>query len=109
MCMKKKIIARLSNLWSNNYIYYESNGDRNKTVSVEEYIKKIRPYLNNIINLKTSDTWEIQLIIANNDEERVMLSKSDNIWIMTNDEGNEFIKELLDSLKNKYQNKLILL
>ena len=38
-----------------------------------------------------------------------MLSKSDNIWIMTNDEGNEFIKELLDSLKNKYQNKLILL
>ena len=65
MCMKKKIIARLSNLWSSNYIDYESNGDRNKTVSVEEYLKKIRPYLNNIINLKTSDTWEIQLIIAN--------------------------------------------
>ena len=66
MCMKKKIIARLSNLWSNNYIDYESNSDRNKTASVEEYLKKIRPYLNTIINLKTSDTWEIQLIIANN-------------------------------------------
>ena len=66
MCMKKKIIARLSNLWSNNYIDYESNSDRNKTASVEEFLKKIRPYLNTIINLKTSDTWEIQLIIANN-------------------------------------------
>ena len=66
MCMKKKIIARLSNLWSNNYIGYESNSDRNKAASVEEYLKKIRPYLNTIINLKTSDTWEIQLIIANN-------------------------------------------
>ena len=86
MCMKKKIIVRLSNFWSNNYIDYESNGDRNKAVSVEEYLKKIKPYLNDIINLKTSDAWEIQLIIANNfvsfidnDEERVMLSKSDNI------------------------------
>ena len=86
MCKKKKIIVRLSNFWSNNYIDYESNGDRNKAVSVEEYLKKIKPYLNDIINLKTSDAWEIQLIIANNfvsfidnDEERVMLSKSDNI------------------------------
>ena len=84
--MKKKIIVRLSNFWSNNYIDYESHGDRNKAVSVEEYLKKIKPYLNDIINLKTSDAWEIQLIIANNfvsfidnDEERVMLSKSDNI------------------------------
>ena len=86
MCKKKKIIVRLSNFWSNNYIDYESNGDSNKAVSVEEYLKKIKPYLNDIINLKTSDAWEIQLIIANNfvsfidnDEERVMLSKSDNI------------------------------
>ena len=26
---------RVSNFWSNNYIEYESNGDRNKTLSVE--------------------------------------------------------------------------
>ena len=37
--------VRVSNFWSNNYIEYESNGDRNKTLSVEEYLIKIRPYV----------------------------------------------------------------
>ena len=36
--------VRVSNFWSNNYIEYESNGDRNKTLSVEEYLTKISPY-----------------------------------------------------------------
>ena len=52
--------VRVSNFWSNNYIEYKSNGDRNKTLSVEEYLNKIRPYLKDIINnLKKSDTWKI--------------------------------------------------
>ena len=33
---------RESNFWSNNYIEYKSNSDRNKALSVEEYLKKIR-------------------------------------------------------------------
>ena len=41
-----------------------------------------------------------------NDEERVMHSKSDNIEIMINDEAEDVIKELSDLLKNKYQNNL---
>ena len=28
---------RVANFWSNNYIEYKSNGDRNKTLSVKEY------------------------------------------------------------------------
>ena len=35
-----------------------------------------------------------------------MHSKSDNIEIMINDEADEVIKELFDSLKNRYQNNL---
>ena len=36
-------------------------GNRNKTLTVEEYLNKIRPYLKDIINnLKKSDTWKIQ-------------------------------------------------
>ena len=69
------------------------------TLSVEEYLNEFRPYLKNIMNnLEKSDTWKIQLIIANNfissiyDEERVMHSKSDNIEIMINDEADEVIK-----------------
>ena len=51
--------VRVSNFWSNSYIEYKSNGDRNKT-SVEEYLNKISPYLKDIINnLKKSDTWKI--------------------------------------------------
>ena len=87
--------VRVSNFWSNNYIEYERdrNGDRNKTLSVEEYVNKIRPYLEDIINsLKKCDTWKIQLPIINNffssidnDGEHVIHSKSGNIKIMTND------------------------
>ena len=59
------------NFQGNNYIEYESNIDRNKTLLVEEYSSKIRPYLKNIINnLKKSDTWkfnsqqQITLVLA---------------------------------------------
>ena len=41
-----------------------------------------------------------------NDEERVMHSKSNNTKIMINDEADEVIKELFDSLRNRYQNIL---
>ena len=81
---------------------------------MEEYVNKIRRYLKDIIyNLKKSDTMKIQLTIASklisfldNDEERVMHSKSDNIEIMINNEADEVIKELFDSLKNRYRNNL---
>ena len=59
---------RATNFWSNNYIEYESNGDGNKTLSVEEYLNEIRPCLKDIINnLKnlTDDKF--------NDEECVMM------------------------------------
>ena len=102
---------------SNNYIEYKSKCDRNKTLSVQEYPDKIRPYLKHIINnLQKSNTWKIQLIIAShfiysidNDEEHVMHSKSDNIEAMINDEADEVIKERSDSLENRYQNNLELM
>ena len=105
---------RVSNSWSNNYIENESNGNRNKTLSVEKHLDKIRPYLKDIINnLKKSDTWKIQLTIANNfisstdnDKDRAMHSKIDDLETMMNDEADEVIKELFDLLKNRYQNNL---
>ena len=48
---------------SNNYIEYGINVDRNKTLSVEEYLNKIRPYLKNITNdLKNSDAWKVKSV-----------------------------------------------
>ena len=94
---------------SNNYIEYESNSDKNKTLSVKEYLNKISLYLKDINNLKKSDTWKIQLTIANNfissldnDEEHVMHSKSDKIEITIIDEADEVIKERFDSLKKRF-------
>ena len=106
--------VRQSKFWSNNYLEYESNGERNKTLSVEEYLNKIRPYLKDIIsNLKKSDIWKIRLTIASNlissldnDEEHVMHSRIDNVEIMINDNADEVMEKRFDSLKNRYQNNL---
>ena len=81
-------------------IEYRSNNDRNRTLSVEEHLNRIRPYLKGIINnLKKYDMWKIQLTIAinfisskDNGENRVMHLKSNNIEIMVNDEADEVIK-----------------
>ena len=44
----------MGNTFCDNYIEYESEGNKNKTLSFEEYLNKIRPYLCNMINdLKT--------------------------------------------------------
>ena len=82
---------------------------------IQQYLDETRPHLKDIINLlKKSDTWKIQLVIVvdfisskdDNNEKRVMHPKSDNIEIMISDEADEIIEELLDSLKNRYQNNL---
>ena len=64
-------------------------------------------------DLKKSGTWKIELIIAidfisskDNDEERVMYSKSSNIEFMTYDNADEVFGELLESLFNRYQIRL---
>ena len=71
---------RVNNFQNNNYIEYESNGDKNTKLSLDEYLNKIESYLRNIIiNLQISDSWKIRLVIAinfisskNTEEERVM-------------------------------------
>ena len=74
--MKKKYIVirsilsyykpvRVNNFWSNNYIECKSNGDKNRILSVDEYLDKIRQYLKDITNeLKKSDTLKIKLTVT---------------------------------------------
>ena len=77
----------------------KSNGDREKILSIEEYLNKIRPSLKDINNLKKSDTLGIQLTLVINfisskdsDGECLMYSKSDSIEIMIKDKADEVIK-----------------
>ena len=47
---------RVSNFRNNNYIEYDSNGDKNRNLSLNKYLNNIKPYLRNIIiNLQISD------------------------------------------------------
>ena len=93
---------------------FNMKGDKSKTISVEEYLNKVRQYLKDIINnLKKLDTSRIQLSIAinfvfskDNDEKQGIYSKSVSIEIMINDEASKVIKKLFKSLRNRYQNNL---
>ena len=84
---------------NNNHIKYKSNGDKNSNLSLDKYLNKIKPYLTDIIiNLQSSDTWEIQLTIAINftsskdtEEECVMHSTSDNIKFTPYNDANEVV------------------
>ena len=65
--------------------------DKNKNLSVNEYLNEIKPYLKDIItDFQKSGTWKIQWTIAINflsskdlDEEQIMDSKTDNMEVMT--------------------------
>ena len=66
---KKKIINNQCNWWLllQQLVKYQSNGDRNKTLLIEEYIDEIKVYLKDITNnLKKSDTCKTPLPIATN-------------------------------------------
>ena len=98
---------RVSNFWNNNYIEFESNGDRNRNVSLDELINKIKSYLRNIIiDLQNSDALKIQLTTAINfisskddEEERVMHSSSDNIKFTPYSDAHDVIEKLFKSLR----------
>ena len=85
---------RVNNFLNSNYI--ESNGDKNRDLSLDEYLNNISPYLRNIIiDLRNFDTWRIQLTTAINskdaEEEWLMHSSSDNIKFTPFSDANDVI------------------
>ena len=61
-------LEKVDKFYSSSFIIYQSRDDKNKTLSIKEYLIKIRPYLKDIINdLKRKYyTWKIKLTIAIN-------------------------------------------
>ena len=104
-----------------NYKYYESTGDKGKSLSVEQYLDMIKPYLSDLINenkaIKTSSNeWKIQInmyinFVSSNDtgEIRTIFVWSDNEEIRLGNETDDIIKGLINSFLNKYQNEKIIL
>ena len=85
-----------------SYLQYESRGDSDDNLLLEEYINIIRPYLRDMINNhKAQGEWSIQLVMKINFISSVGADESrDNLEIMTGTETSDAINELLNlSLK----------
>ena len=114
--------TKTKSAFNGNYIEYESKGEKNKNLSVKEYLHMIIPYLsdiitnykalgklkihsgNNVIDYKTPGEWKVQLLVSINfvsfkdsDEIRTMHTKSDNIDILMASETYDIIKYLFKS------------
>ena len=93
---------------------YKINGDKDKTLSIKDYLDEIKPYLSDMINNhKTQGEWKIHLTMAVNffsfkdsEEIRTMHSKSDNIEIAIASETDEIIENLFDLFLQRYQKGL---
>ena len=113
---------------------YECMGSesKDKNISVEEYLDKIKPYLSDILNnyktqgkrriyldnkiieSKTQSKWKTQLTMKINvilskkdsDGSRTMHTKRKNIDIMTGSERDEIIAELFKSLRQRYKKRI---
>ena len=100
--------------FNNNYIEYESRGDKDKNLSLEDYLDIIRPFLRDMINNhKTHGECKIQLTMQitfisslGTGEFHIMHSKSNNVEIMMGTETDDIINELFESFLKKYQEGL---
>ena len=98
-----------------NYKYYESNWDKEKKLSVKQYLNKITPYLYDLINDHriARRVWKIQInmhvnFISSRDtgETRIYYVWSDNVRIMHGEDTNGIIREIFKSFLHNYQQEL---
>ena len=101
----KPILVKSS--FKENYKYYESRGDKDKKLSVKQYLYKIMPYLSDLINdhktiRNNSNEWKIQInmhvnFVSSNDnrENRTIFVWSDNEETTLGNETDDIVKGLI--------------
>ena len=98
--------------FNGNYVLYESNGDEIRSLSVLEYLSKIRPYSYDLIEeYSRNSSWKIQIVaklsfISLTDSRQILYSKSDNVNILHAVDTNGVINELFDTFLKRYQDGL---
>ena len=99
--------------FDNTYLEYMSNG--NDSLSFNEYLELIKPYLYDLIHVhKAKGAWKIQLSAEisfisekpNSNEIRVMFTRSTPEEFMIGSETEEVAKKLFMSILQKYQDNL---
>ena len=86
-----------------NYEMYRINGDKDKELSLIDYLNTVRPNVAELITKKKVNERKNQLVIS------LMFLKyvySDNLIIRPNDNSNEITTELYNSLLHRYQGAL---
>ena len=105
---------KINDTFSDNFIEYESDSEKDKSISIKNYLDKIREYLRKVIDDKRkTGERKIQLVIKINfissknfNDVRDMYSKSDNAEIMMGFDTDEIIEKLFDSILQRYQKGL---
>ena len=115
----KPILVKSS--FNESYKYYKSRGDKDKKLSIEQYLDVIKPYLSDLINdhkaIETSSNeWKIQInmhinFVSSNDtgEIRTVFVWSDNEEIRLGNETDDIVKRLINSFLNNYQKEELIL
>ena len=106
----KPILVKSS--FKNNYEYYEIRGDKNKKLSIQQYLYMIMPYLTELINERKNNNneYKIQLsmgvnlmCVTDKDKTRTFHVKSNNEEIRLGNDISDIIKKLIESFLSKYQ------
>ena len=99
--------------FNNNYLEYISNS--NNSLSFNEYLELIKPYLNDLINVyKAKGEWKLQISAEisfvsqkpGSDETRTMFTRSTPEEFMIGSETEEVAENLIMSILQKYQDNL---
>ena len=102
----KPILVKSS--FKGNYKYYESRGDKEKRLSVKQYLNKITPYLYDLINDHriARRVWKIQISMRVNSisskgtgKTRTIYAWSSNKSIMWGSNTDDIITELFRSFR----------
>ena len=108
----KPILVKSS--FKENYKYYESRGDKDKKLSIEQYLDMIKPYLSDLINENKAiennfNEWKIQMnmrvsFVSSNDTREIhtIFVLSDNEEISLGNETDDIAKRLISSFLNNY-------
>ena len=106
--------------FNESHKYYESRGDKDKKLSIEQYLDVIKPYLSDLINdhkaIETSSNeWKIQInmhinFVSSNDTGEIptVFAWSDNEEITLGNETDDIVKSLNSFLNNYQKEELIL-
>ena len=105
----------VKNSFDENYKYYESRGDKDKKLLIEQYLDMIKPCLSDLINENkvienNFNEWKVQIntrvnFVSSNDtgEIRTKFVLSDNEEIRLGNQTDDIVKTLINSFLNNYQ------